>query len=94
MLLHRCQWCQDAQIALHPLCVVVKDVILDHLSQLMLAGKTPAVISFSLQNAPEALHRAVINAMCYAGHTLCHPGLNKLVVKCPVGILKASVAVE
>ena len=60
----------------------------------MLTGKTPAVISFSLQNAPEALHWAVINAMCHARHTLCHPGLNKLVVKCPVGILKASVAVK
>ena len=60
----------------------------------MLTGKTPAVISFSLQNAPEALHRAVINAMCHAGHALCHSGLNKLVVKCPVGILKASVAVK
>ena len=63
MLLHRCQ---DAQIALHSLCVVVKDVILDHLNQLMLSGKTPAIISFSLQNTPEALHRAVINAMCHA----------------------------
>ena len=60
----------------------------------MLTGKTPAVISFSLQNAPEALHWTVINAMRHAGHTLCHPSLNKLVVKCPVGILKASVTVE
>ena len=60
----------------------------------MLTGKTPAVISFSLQNAPEALHRTVINAMRHAGHALCHSGLNKLVAKRSVGILKASVAVE
>ena len=35
----------------------------------MLAGEPPAVIAFPLQNPPEALHRAVINAMGNTGHT-------------------------
>ena len=35
----------------------------------MLAGEPSAVIAFPLQNPPEALHRAVINAMGNTGHT-------------------------
>lgn len=46
------------------------DIGLNHLHKLVLAGKPSAIIAFLLQNAPEALHRAVINAMRYAGHTL------------------------
>ena len=53
-----------------------------------------AVIAFPLQNAPEALHRAVVNAMRHAGHTLRHARLHKLVVEGTVGVLKTSVAVE
>lgn len=59
----------------------VRPILLDHLDKLVLAGETPAVIAFPLQNAPEALHRAVINAMRYAGHTLRHSRLHKLVVE-------------
>ena len=70
------------------------DIGLDHLDELVLAGKPSAVIAFPLQNAPEALHRAVINAVCYAGHTLRHTCLYELVVEGTVGILKPSVAVE
>ena len=91
MLFHRRQ---DAQIALHPPGVVVMDIVLDRLNKLPLTGETPAVIAFPLQNAPEALHRAVINAMRHAGHTLRHPSLHKLVVEDTVGVLKPSVAVE
>ena len=78
MLLHRRQY---TQVALYSPCVVIVDVTLDHLRQLVLAGEPSAVISFPLQNAPEALHRAVINAVGHTGHTLCHSGLNKLLVK-------------
>ena len=59
----------------------------------MLAGEPSAVIAFPLQNSPEALHRAVINAMGNTGHTLCHSGLCKFVVEGTVGILKTSVAI-
>ena len=60
----------------------------------MLAGEPSAVIAFPLQNPPEALHRAVINAMGNTGHTLCHSGLCKFVVEGTVGILKTSVAMK
>ena len=72
----------------------VRPILLDHLDKLVLAGKPSAVIAFPLQNAPEALHRAVINAMRHAGHTLRHPSLHKLVVEGTVGVLEPSVAVE
>lgn len=70
------------------------DIGLNHLYKLPLAGKPSAVITLPLQDAPEALHRAVINAVCYAGHTLRHTCLYELVVEGTVGILKPSVAVE
>ena len=60
----------------------------------MLAGEPSAVIALPLQNPPEALHRAVINAMGNTGHTLCHSGLCKFVVEGTVGILKTSVAMK
>ena len=34
----------------------------------MLAGEPSAVIAFPLQDAPEALHGAIVNAMCNTGH--------------------------
>ena len=91
MLFHRRQ---DAQIALHPPGVVVMDIGFNHLDKFTFAGKPSAVIAFPFQDAPEALHRAVINAMRHAGHTLRHARLHKLVVEGTVGVLKPSVAVE
>ena len=45
-------------------------------------------------NGPEARHGTVINAVRRAGHALHHSCLHELVVKCPVGILEPSVAME
>ena len=91
MLFHRGQ---HAQITLHPSGVVIMDIGLNHLDKFMFAGKPSAVIAFPLQNAPEALHRAVINAMRHAGHTLRHFRLHELVVESAVGVLESSVAME
>ena len=91
MLFHRRQ---DAQIALNTSCVVITNILLDHLDKPTFAGEPSAVIAFPLQNAPEALHRTVINAMRHAGHTLRHTRLHELVVKYAVGILKSPVTVE
>ena len=91
MLFHRRQ---DTQIALHPPGVVVMDIVLDRLNKLPLTGEPSAVIAFPLQNAPEALHRTVINAMRHAGHALRHPCLHELVAESAVGVLETSVAVE
>lgn len=91
MLFH---WRQDAQIALHPYGIVITDIVFNHLDEVPLAGEPSAVIALPLQNPPEALHRAVINAVGNTGHTLRHPRLHKLLVKCPVRVLKTSVAME
>ncbi len=91
MLFHRCQ---DTKIALNALRVVIANIAMNHLRDIVFTGEPLAVIAFPLQDAPEALHRAVINAMCHTGHTLCHSSMNKLLVKHPIGVLKASVTVE
>ena len=91
MLFHRRQ---HAQIALDTSCVVITDVALNHLNEFPLTGELSAVIAFPLQNAPEALHRAVIDAMRHTGHTLRHSRLHELVVEGTVGVLEPSVAVE
>ena len=85
---------QDAQIALDTSRVVIANILLDHLNKLVLADEPSAVIAFPFQDAPEALHRAVINAMRHAGHTLRHPSLHKLVVEGTVGVLEPSVTME
>ena len=87
-------WRQNTQIALHPSCIVIMDIVSDHLDKVPLTGEPSAVIAFPFQNAPEALHRAIINAVGNAGHTLRHSGLYKFVVEGTVGILKSSVAVK
>ena len=79
---------QDAQIALDAPRVIIANILLDHLNKLVLAGEAPAIIAFPLQDPPEALHRAVVNAMRHAGHTLRHACLHKLVVEDSVGVLE------
>ena len=82
-------WRQNTQIALYPSGIVITDIVFNHLDEVPLAGKPSAVIALLLQNAPEALYRAVINAVGNTGHTLRHPRLHKLLVKYPVRVLKA-----
>ncbi len=91
MLFHRRQ---DTQIALNTLRVVIANILLDHLDKLVLAVEPSAIITFPLQNTPEALHRTVINAMRHTGHALRHARLHELVVEGTVGVLESSVAVE
>ena len=91
MLFHRRQ---DSEIALNTSCVVIANILLDHLDKLVLAGEASAVVAFPLQNTPEALHRTVINAMRHTEHTLRHARLHELVVEGTVGVLEPSVAVK
>lgn len=91
MLFHRRQ---DAEGPLYPPSIVIVNIALDHLDQVSLAGKPPAIIAFPFQNAPEALHRAVVDTLANAGHTLGHPGLLELVVEGSAGVLEPSVAVK
>ena len=91
MFLH---WSQHTQIALNSPGVVIADVALNHLNKLLLTGKTPAIIAFPFQDAPETFHRAIVNTVCHAGHALHHSRLYKFLVECSACILVASVTVE
>ena len=91
MLFHRRQ---HAQITLDTSCVVIANILLDHLNKLVLAGEPSAVIAFPLEDTPEALHGAIVNAMCNTGHTLRHTRFLNLVVKGSVRILQSPVTME
>ena len=91
MLFHRRQ---NAQVALHSAIVVIGDVILNHLNEFFTARKPSAVVPLPLEDSPEALHRAIIDALGHSGHALFHICFLQFVVERPVGILEASVAVE
>ena len=88
------EWSKDAQIALHTSIVVIADIMGEHLDQFLLAGKAFAVVALALQNAPETLHRTVINALSYTRHTLDHSCFLYLVVEYSVCILKPSIGME
>ncbi len=85
---------QNAEVALHPACIVVVDIALNHADQLLSARKTPGVVTFAFQNAPESLHWSVVDTVRHTGHALRHACLFELVVEGSVRILETSVAVE
>ena len=91
MLFHRRQ---HTLVALHSPGIVITDVVFNHLYKFLLAGETPAVIAFPLQDAPESLHRSIVNAVGHTGHTLSHSSLYEFVVECSACVLEASIAVE
>ena len=73
-----------AQAALKAAEVVIGDVLLDHLDQLLPAGEPPAIVALPLEDTPEALHRAVVNALSHPGHTLCNASCSQLVMEDPL----------
>ena len=89
MLFHRRR---HTQVALHSPGIVITDVVFKHLYKFLLAGETPAVIAFPLQDAPESFHRAIDYAVGHTGHTLT--SLYEFVVECSACVLEASIAVE
>ena len=52
------------------------------------------IVHLRFQHPPEALHRAVVNAASYSGHTLPHFCSLQLVIESFAGILKSSVTME
>ena len=91
MLLHRSQ---HAQVALNSPGVVIMDVGHNHLHKFLLTGKTPSIIAFPFQDAPETFHRTIVNTMCHAGHALHHSRLYELLVEYSACVLEASVTME
>lgn len=85
---------QDTELALYSASVVIADVILDHIDQSFLAVEPLTVVAFPLEDTPEALHGAIVNAMCNTGHALRHTRFLDLVVKGSVRILESPVTME
>ena len=67
--------------------VVIIDVVGNGLHKGLAAGKLLAVVSFTLNDAPKAFHRSVVDAAAYSRHTLRHPSVRKLPMEYSVGIL-------
>ena len=53
-----------------------------------------AIVFLAFQNAPESFHRAVVNAVGYTRHALCHTRIFQHVVKSMTCVLKPTVAME
>lgn len=85
---------QDTELALYSASVVIADEILNHIDQSFLAVEALTVVAFPLEDTPEALHGAIVNAMCNTGHTLRHTRFLNLVVKGSVRILESPVTME
>lgn len=85
---------QDTELALYSASVVIADEILNHIDQSFLAVEPLTVVAFPLEDTPEALHGAIVNAMCNTGHTLRHTRFLNLVVKGSVRILESPVTME
>ncbi len=86
--------CPDTQPTLEAAEVVIGNVTLDHTDQFLPAGEAPAVVPFPLEDTPEALHGAVIDARSHSGHALRDAGRGQLVMEDLCGIGAAPVAVE
>ena len=84
----------DTQTALKAGGIVVGDISSDHVRQGLPAGEPPAIVAFPLEDAPETLHGAVVDAFAHPGHTLSHPGGSQLVMEDLCGVLEPPVAVE
>ena len=85
---------QDTELALYSASVVIADEILNHIDQSFLAVEPLTVVAFPLEDTPEALHGAIVNAMCNTGDTLRHTRFLNLVVKGSVRILESPVTME
>lgn len=91
MLFHRRQ---DAQIALDTSRVVIANILLDHLNKLVLADEPSAVIAFPFQDAPEALHRTIVNASANTRHALPHSLFFQHVLELLARVLEAPVTMK
>ena len=84
----------DEQSVLVTAVVVVVNIVFNRGNELFSACKSMPIIALTLQDSPEAFHRAVVNAAANTGHTLCHPGIQQFLVEGSAGVLESTVAVE
>ena len=68
----------DAQATLEAAENVIDNIILNYTDQLLPAG---AIVAFPFEDAPKALHWAVVNALSHPGHALSNASRGQLVMK-------------
>lgn len=91
MSLHRCL---DEQTVLVTAVVVVVNIAFNRGNELFSACKSMPIIALTLQDSPEAFHRAVVNAAANTGHALRHTGIQQFLVEDSTGVLESTIAVE
>lgn len=85
---------EDAKSPLEPSGVVVDDIALNHVHQIFPTGEAFDIVAFSFEDTPKALHRAIIDAFAYAGHTLRHFCCNQSVMEDLRCVLETSITVK
>ena len=76
---------------LTPLVVVVMNELSYRIHKLFIGFKMVEIIHFTLQDAPEALHRAIVNTSANTGHTLPHSLFFQHILELPVRVLELSL---
>lgn len=79
---------------LTPLVVVVMDKLSYCIHKLLIGFKMGEIIHFTLQDAPEALHRAIVNTSANTGHTLLHSLLLQHILELLARVLESPVTVK
>ena len=79
---------------LTPLVVVVMDKLSYCINKLLIGFKMVEIIHFTLQDAPESLHRAIVNTSTNTGHTLLHSLLVQFRLELLTRVLESSVTVK
>lgn len=85
---------QFVQPLLSAFIVVEMDVIFYCRGKAIIILEFSKIVHLAFQDSPEALHRAIVDTVPSAGHTLLHTGLVQLRLEYLVGILKSPVAVK
>jgi hypothetical protein len=61
---------QPVELQLDSIVIVVLDVAINPCLQLLYAAEFFKVVEFRLQRTEEALHRGIVEAIAFTGHTL------------------------
>ena len=85
---------QNAEVSLDSPVVVVVDVTFNRLYKGFSGSKAPAIVAFPFQDAPEAFHRPIVNAVGHPGHALHHALVNQFPVEDMACVLESPVAME
>ena len=79
---------------LTPLVVVVMDELLNSTGQFLVGIKVIEIVHLTLQNTPESLHRAIINAAANSRHTLFHSLFIQFSLELLARVLESAVTME